>query len=807
MIANLLLTFYRVTARHPRYALLNLGGLSLGIAVFLTLGLFVRFETSFDDFIPNADKIYAVGTRWDVPGRGEQTFEYSMAGMLDVLHEDFPDLVGTRLWDHRLTVHSNGESTLEQEEAVDPDFFKVFDLPLVQGDKANALQPGKMMLTEAMARKYFGRTDVIGDTLRVNEEEGERSYVISAILKDIPHNTERKFDFIRLITPDLVAARGANYRNFGSTSLNTYVRFDDPAQAAALGSQLDDFVDRKGGTVNGGQKRTTIMTLRLLPFLGLHLRDPKAMTSVLTLGLVGILSFGIAAINFINLATARAGMRAREVAVRRTLGATQTGLRVQFLGEALLMTLLSLIGGLSLVELTLPVINAAGGTDLALHYGPFLFSMLGAVLAMGLLSGIYPAFVLAAFQPAQILASSRSPSGGKLGMRVREALVVLQFAAVIAFFVMTTGFMRQLDHMRSSDLGFRREGLFVVPSTYDWAVTPPMLHSILAAFRATPGVTAVTVSDGAPGDDNESDWDRVWRPGSEDKGTDMQHSIVGPDFFKTYGANLLAGRLVDMSHPGDKTASPGSLDDRNIVINLRAVREYGFASAQDAIDQTLMTASPRGQTKLHIIGVVDDIRFRNPKDGRPPEYFFLMEEPSQQMVTGIRYEGVPQEEMRSRIQEAWRKVAPEVPLEIISANDNLAKYYKPDDNRSHLFLIGALVAAAVGCIGLYGMAAFSTSRRMLEVAVRKVLGASRGSIVKLLVGQFMRPVLLANVIAWPIGYVALSNWLSQFDDHVPVGFVTFIAAGGAAMAVAVVTVAALAFASANAEPGKALRSE
>lgn len=802
MIANTLLTFYRVSTRHPRYALLNLAGLAFGIAVFITLGLFVHFETSFGTWIPDVDKVYEVGTRWILPGRPISTELDSMSGLLEQLHEDFPDLVGTRLWGMRATLHKDGDVVLENgEEIVDSDFFKVFDLPLLAGDKATALMPGKVMITEEMARKYFGRTDVIGESLRIVDEEGDKNYAVSAVLKDIPHNSDEKFDFVRLLTPALIAGRTQYWYHWGSTSLETFVRFDIPAQAENFESQLDAFSNRKGGTVNGGQPRTTMETVRLVPFLERHLHDPKDAAAVLTLGLVGVLAFIIAAINFVNLATARAGMRAREVAVRRTLGATQNSLRTQFLGEALIMTALALVVGLSLVELCLPAINTACGTDLTLEYKPYLAGLIGAVLAMGLLSGLYPAFVLSAFRPAQILASSRSPSGGKLGMRVREGLVVLQFSTVIVFFIMTIGFIRQLDHMKSEDLGFPREGLMIVPSTYEKAVTTDMLRGILAAFRATPGVVSITTSDAAPGDNNETDFQSIWKPSNKDGDINAQYAEIGPDFFQTYGAVLLAGRFLDLSH-GDASSGDKSA---NVVINAKAVEELGFGSPDAAIDQIMLT--PFDGQQLHIVGVIEDVRFRSPKSGRPPEYFYLSETPTLWPITAVRYQGVAEPEMRERLQAAWRQAAPEVPFQVKSAIDNLDKYYKPDRNRSHLFEIGALVAALIGCIGLYGMAAFSTSRRMLEVAVRKVLGASRGAVVKLLVGQFMLPVLLANVLAWPIGYIALSNWLAQFSDRIAIGPLPFVTATGVALAVAVATVSVLAFGSANAAPAKALRSE
>lgn len=265
---------------------------------------------------------------------------------------------------------------------------------------------------------------------------------------------------------------------------------------------------------------------------------------------------------------------------------------------------------------------------------------------------------------------------------------------------------------------------------------------------------------------------------------------------------MLAGRFPDLSH-GDAHVKGSTTF--NVVLNAKAVRELGIASPEAAIGQSLK--GPDDHQLLQVIGVVDDLRFRNPKDGLPPEYFYFVDPPARSPVAGVRYAGVSATEMRQRLAAAWRQAAPEVPLEIISAVDNLDKYYQPDRNRSHLFEIGALVAASIGCIGLYGMAAFSTSRRMLEVAVRKVLGASRGAVVTLLVGQFMMPVLLANLLAWPIGYLALANWLSQFSDRITIDFLPFVVATGVALAVAVITVAALAFGSANAAPAKALRSE
>jgi putative ABC transport system permease protein len=803
MLKNILLTFYRVTVRHPLYAGLNLLGLSFGIAVFVTLSLYAHFETSFESWIPNADKIYTIGTLWTLPGRPDNQTDSSMGGLYDQLHEDYPDLLETRVWPNTATLHLGADVVSEREALVDPDFFKLFDLPLVAGDKAGALEPGRIMLTESMARKYFGRTDVLGETVRVGDGEGSATYAVSAVLRDLPHNTDLNFDFVRLLTPASHKDMNAYWAHWGSTSVSTYARFETAAEAARFGAGLDDFVDRKAGEARPGIPYHKIEALRLLRLLQSHLRDQQSGTAVVTLALVGLLSFFIAAINFINLSTARAGMRAREVAVRRSLGATRSTLRVQFLGEALLMTAAASICGLSLVELCLPIINTAGGLDLSLdyrHQGGFLAMLMGGVLVLGLLSGVYPAVVLSGFQPAQVLASSRSPTGGRFGMRVREILVIVQFAVVIAFFVLTWGFERQIDHMKTADLGFQRSGLMIVPA-YDSDVTPAMVQAITTAFRQVPGVSAVGIGNSAPGDENQTNGTNIKLPGESGGDINLTYSSIGPDFFTAYGAVLLAGRLLDEAH-GDEVSSDES-KTANIVVSRQAALMMGFKSPEDALDKTAYS----GKQPLHIVGVIETLQFRSPKGEILPMYYYFYKDLKNAPVLAVRYDNVSESEIRRRLTEAWQSAAPEVPVKLISANDNLDKYYKPDRNRSNLFGAGALIAALVGCIGLYGMASFTASRRMLEVAVRKVLGASRRALVSLLVGSFLRPVLIANLIAIPVAFFVLRSWLTQFSDHIAVTPVPFLVGGGAAILVAAVTVGTLAWNAANSEPGRALRHE
>lgn len=806
MIANFFLTYYRVTIRHPLYAALTLSGLSFGIAVFLVVALFVRFESSFEAWLPNAHQLYEVQTRWQKPGHTETLIDQTPGLLFDQLRQDYPDLIGTRLWWVDATLHVGGDVVREREQLVDPDFFKLFDLDLAAGDKATALQPGKILLTEAMARKYLPYGQGIGATIRLTDQEGDESYVVSGILKDLPRNTDLSFDFVRLITPAAITSR-TDWREWGSIFLVTYLRFSDPAAIDRQEGAFDGFADRQMGLNKAGAPMHESMTWRLKSIRGAHLRDQQSRQGLMILGLVGVMSLAVAAINFVNLATARGSMRAKEVAVRRSLGATRGALRRQFLGEAVLTTFFAWIGALSLVEISLPIINAAGGLDLALRYsqdGLFLLALMGVLLLFGLAAGLYPAVILSSFQPAQVLAASRTPSGGRSGSRVRESLVLVQFVVVTVFFVMTWGFLRQLDHMRSADLGFRHEGLLVTVSTHESRMTPALMRAVWIAFGQVPGVESVGAGASAPGVDDFNFHLTVTSPQHAEQEVDILHAEIEPSFFQTYQASLLGGRFLDHAHAADRVSDLAGGAAVNVVINAKALQALGFHRPEDAIDQTLRNGKG---APLHIVGVVGDLRFRSPKKELSATFYHLNSDQPEHQITAIRYSGVDEAEMRNRISAAWRSAVPEIPLDLVSADDNLGKYTRPDRNRTRLFTVGAGVAALIGCIGLYGMAAFTTSRRLLEMAVRKVLGASRGAIIGLLVGQFMRPVLLANLIAWPIGYGVLGNWLTQFNDRISVGLEPFLIAGGAAALVAAVTVSTLAVASANAPPGRALRNE
>ncbi|MDV6332271.1 ABC transporter permease [Asticcacaulis sp. 201] len=813
MLKSTFTAFYRSFVRHPLYALLNLLGLSLGIAVFIALSLFYRFETSYESWSPKLPQIYTIGISFHFPGMTDDTGIGSMGGLLEELKTAYPQTDGTRYWPDSVIVHKGADVFNEQINLVDANFLIFFAVPVVYGDPANALSdPSHVVLSASLARKYFGVTNAVGRTMVLNDEEGLKTYTVSAIVADLPKNTEMKLDILRLLTPQRTALR-SNWHHWGSVQLATYLKFKSRTEANALAVQFPAFTDRQAGQSFGPDvKPHKMLELKLIPLADAHLISPKLKAAVISLGVVGIVALALALINYVNLATARAGLRAREVAVRKTLGAAPLALRLQFIFEAMLTLLLAFLVALSFVELSLPLLNSAGGLSLKLDYHAdalWIASVLAIVMVAGLVAALYPAFALSAFKPAQVLASSRTPGGGRTAGILRTGLAMVQFTAVAVAFILIMGFLLQIRHIQNADIGFQRSNLMIVNSIRDNAVTQSQRDAFVAGANALPGVSYVTIANAIPGDTSSVNNSNIVRPGQVDSATEsptVNYSIVGPEYFQLLGAKMLVGRVFDVQRGEDQMWDDKTTDkDRvySVVISRRAARDMGFPTPQAALNQTARF----NDHTVRIIGVVEDMRFYNPNEPIPAKLYLFDAHASESVVGMVRYQGLSAPAMREKLQHLWRQIAPAVPFDVTSAADNLDKYYKPERDRTHLFTIGAGIAALIGCIGLYGMAAFNTGRRVREIGVRKVLGASAGRVVGLLLRQFLYPVAIASLIAWPLGWLALERWLSQFDDAIAMPLWVFPVASGVALAIALVTVAGVAFGAASTEPGKALRHE
>jgi putative ABC transport system permease protein len=722
-----------------------------------------------------------------------------MGGLIEQLREDFPDTVGTRLQAMDANVVRGGNATTEPFAYADANFLDIVRLPIIAGDATRALQaPDNVLISETIAKRYFPNANPIGKTLTLTAIGKTNNYRVAALFRDLPSNTEMRFSILAK-TPNPHPDR--MWFHWGSSRVWTILRFETPQDAARFQGQMRAFVDRRAAKDQGVSVKN--LSLKITPLTEIHLQTTagRKMT-VATLGIVGVLTLLIAIVNYVNLATARAGLRAREVAMRKVLGASRRALVRQFLGEAVLVAVMAALGGLILAELGLPPINAAGGLKLALDYAVVVPALVVLAIVVGGLAGLYPAALLSRFPAAAVLASARSPGGGRAGARVREALVVFQFALAIAFMIGTVVLIAQTRHVRGADVGFRRDGLVIVSSTSDSAVKEAQLTAFLARVAMLPGVRSVTTSDSAPGSSSFNS-DSYAAPGKPEPGPSLQAILVSSNFFPTFGLKLIAGRLPDDAHRADdaRNANDSAPNVMNVVLNRKGVEALGFGSPEAALGKTVGRGNPRT-----IIGVVENARFFSPRDPVNPTMYYYQSRFTTIPRTTLRIDGDPQA-MIAKLRTIWRQIAPDVPFEARTASQNMEDYYQADDRATRLFGIGAGLAVLIGCVGLWGLASFNTQRRVKEIGIRKTLGASATDIVRLLVGQFLRPVLIANLIAWPLAYVAMRTWLAGFDDRVSLSLLYFVGASALALTIAVLTVLGQSLRASRAAPAWALRHD
>jgi putative ABC transport system permease protein len=800
-------SFVRSLARHRFYAALNIGGLAVGVAVFLVLLLFVRFELSFERWMPNHDEVYLIQSAWNVPDSPiNGNYFQTMGGLLEHLRDDFPALVGTRIRGGKNggAVQVDGRAVRDNVAQVDGTFFDVFDLPMAAGSSVGALKdPNSVVISESAARRYFGEKNPIGENLSVSLDE-LKTYRVASVFRDLPDNSDLVVD---VLIPLPRTLNDPNWFNWGGASLMTFVRFDSPDAARQFEGKLPNFIDRRARTALG-ENASQLLGLKLLALAAMHL-TPEGQTTasrkitVITLSIVGLATLLIAIVNYINLATARVSLRAREVAIRKVVGADHATLRRQFLVESMLTVACAALLGLILTELSLPFINAQAGTTLSIPYFEALLVLAGVVIAAGVLAGIYPAVLLSKYEPAAVLMSSRSPSGGKTGALLREVLVVAQFGIATAFLIATTVIIAQINHVRNADLGFDRNGLVTVLSLRDSLIDPAQKRAYVEAVKGIPGVIAVTYANSAVGGSGQDNADNVAVPGVPGDGPSLRWEMVGPDFFDVYKTRVLAGRVFGDSFGADDFALRPEGSAAKIVINRDAVRALRFASAEDAVGKTVGGDRPRT-----IIGVVENMRFASPREPVAPTYYFYTRdlETIGNTVLSVRYQ-IGSYDVLSQLEASWQQTIPQVPFDAATAQERLREFYRDDDRASQLFGAGAVLAILIGCVGLWGLASFNTSRRVHEIGIRKTLGASSNDIVRLLVGQFLKPVLIANLIAWPLAYYATSSWLAGFDDRIWMSPMFFLIASLLALGIALATVIGQSLRASRAAPSWALRHE
>jgi putative ABC transport system permease protein len=539
--------------------------------------------------------------------------------------------------------------------------------------------------------------------------------------------------------------------------------------------------------------------------------------SIATFAVIALLILGMAVVNFTNLATARASQRAREVALRKVLGATREQLVVQFVAESVLISAVAMVLALALVELLVKPFAAFLDADLALAYfgrGGILLPAIGLTLLVGVVSGLYPAFFLSRFQPAQVLKANRSAAETPGSGRLRTALVIGQFAVSIGLIICTAVIYGQTVYARSVDPGYKRDHILQVEDLNRYQLLDKA-QTIVEQMKHVPGVQAVGLTDIGVSTDNNNNAGIIV-PGSNRQATIGQYG-VDEGFLDAMGLKLLAGRWFDRNRAMDDATFnfPITKDQEiayarrgvNVVLNQYAVRKLGFKSPQEAIGKVVhseLFEPGTGMVDINIIGVVGDSRFRSVRTPIDPIMFSDQHKGPGYMI--IRYRGDPAT-VEAAVERQWNQMIKDVPFQAKFSEDIMRELYKAEDSRAQIFAAFSLLAVIIGCLGLFGLAAFTAERRTKEIGIRKVLGARTRDIIRLLVWQFSRPVIIANVIAWPVAWWMMRDWLNGFDQRIALTPVPFVIAAVIALGIAIATVVGHAVKVARANPIHALRYE
>jgi putative ABC transport system permease protein len=832
MWRNYLTIALRTLTRNRAYALINIFGLALGLAACLLILLYVRYESSYDAWLPDADRIFQVQATWHEPGQPVSRSQNSPFPLRDTLAGGFPQV-------EALTVMRTGQTVLMRDgqpmfldaAIVDPGFFDIFRLDFVSGSPARALPDTRsIVLTESEAIRQFGTADAAGRTMTLGAGAGRMDYRVSGVIRDLPKNSSLRLAVIYRYNPSDFDALPANEKGWGNMDQQHYLKLRPGADAAAINAALPAWEKRTiAPQVIDGRpaSQADILDLKLVPIAAVHLGDAEqgALTplgdrrTLATFGVVALLILGMAVMNFVNLSTARATQRAREVALRKVLGARRGQLMAQLLGESLLMVGIAMLLALAGVEIAAAWSKTWIEADLRVDYlgeGGILWPALALFAATGLLGGLYPAFYLSRFQPAAVLRANQAAAEAPGSGRLRAALVVVQFAIAIGLIVCTSIIYWQTRYVQNVDPGYRRDGLIQIDAAWRFAGDGTEYEAAKRELLAIPGVVATARTNLGLAATNKSNM-TVRAPGAP---ADLSLGFyrVDADFFRTMDMRLLAGRFLGDRFAKDRlTRPPEDALDRpagpqlaarglNIVVNRQAAKLLGFATPAAALGKTLRVSVDGDELVPSIIvGVVGDTRIRTARDAIEPILYGYDPERTSQVV--VRYAAARPRDVMERLAGVWRKFEPEIPFQGRFAEDIIAEVYAAERARGALFAAFSGLAVLIACLGLYSLASFATERRTKEIGIRKVLGARSRDIVRLLAWQFSKPVIVANLIAWPVAWWVMRDWLNGFDARISLGPTPFLLAALLALVIAIGTIAGHAFKIARSNPIHALRYE
>ncbi|MGZ3763989.1 MAG: ABC transporter permease [Mucilaginibacter sp.] len=799
MIKNYIKVAWRNIWKNKVFSTINIIGLAVGMAAFMVIMMFVAYEKSFDDF--HTKNIYRLNEVQTIGQQGTtQKVALSMFPMGPALKQELPEVKNfTRVhWDEKYQLTNNNKKIfLPQVFFVDSTFFKIFDFRVIRGDsQTGLLKPHTAMLTEETAKRMFGDADPIGKVI-THYGDDTVTYAVTGIIANVPKNSQLQFDalfsFSSIYKPWM-------FTNWGGNWLNTYLDLAPGTNPAALDKKFPAFIKKHMGP--DGPKYIKLFVLPLrdvhsnsadigLDYINYQKFDKKSTNLFAIIALIVLI---IACVNFINLSTARSAERAKEVGVRKSIGAHRFQLAIQFLAETVQISFIALIFAVALVEVALPYINSLSERSITLHIFSSLGTLsavLGGTILIGLISGVYPAIYLSSFQVVRVLKGSVQV--GKDKGLLRNILVVTQFASAIFLMIATVFVLKQLKFMQSQDPGYNRDQIVNIPMDGVTSRKYDRFKSELSGSTLVSGVTASVDILGSHLDQTTITFKPANGP-KQQLGTTLL--VVDNNYLDLYKIKLVAGK----NFTSDRTQ-----DTRQYIVNEALAKELLKDHPKNPI--TSLIGQQFGFDSLGTItGIAKNFNFNSLQYKIEPMFMVSSHSMGFRDVS-VKINGGNTNAAIAFIKSKWDSIYPDYPFEYQFLDDHFNEVYKADNQVSQIVGILAGLAIFISCLGLFGLASHSAERRVKEIGVRKVLGASVQRIVLLLSGNFLKLVLIANLIAWPLAWYAMHRWLYDFAYRIDISWTIFVAVAFISVLIALVTISFQSVKAAIANPVKSLRSE
>ena len=793
MLKNYFITSVRSLMRNKGFSMINIIGLAVGLATFSLISLYVYHQLSFDRYHKNADRIVRIVE--NLRTENELLFQStSSPPMGPRMLKEFPEVENyVRFQNWSLVGQRNGNSYYERDCYIaDSTVFDIFSFNLTKGDKKSALrEPYSIVLTESMAKKYFGAEDPVGQTLQMDYD----NYKVTGIVEDPPENSHFRFTNLISFSTWSQYNKGGEEKGWFWNGFHTYLLLHDKKSIEKVSAKMKGFIDKnigKGGMYYEDLPLQPLTSIYMAPQRSWENGTRGSMSNVYILSIIAVFILAIACFNYINLATARASRRLKEVGLRKSLGAMRSMLIAQFLGESIIVAVVASLIAALLAWMALPAFRTLIESPLSLSILPSPWITFAAAIALvfiiGILAGAYPALIISRFHPLQVFRPSTK--GWYSHHNFRKVLVTTQFILSIGLVAGTLLVNDQLDLMRNQDLGFNKNATLILPTNGDTTIIKH-LDAFKNELKLVKGVRTVTGSASVPGQGTNNLYTEIEMTDGKMSPTNINFNFADHDFISSYGIKLLAGRdFLREVHADDTTA---------VLINETAIKNFGWTP-----EQAIGKRFRMGDTNGKIIGVMKDFHYRS---------LHMKVEPLLIALTkGVRSLSIHLDESNisesvDRLQQKWNELVPHLPFDYSFLDVDFDRQYKADQQLGKVAGIFTGLAIFIGCLGLLGLTSFVVERRTKEIGIRKVLGASVPSVVILIAREFVWLIMVALVIATPLTWYLIQEWEQNFTLQAAINPVRFLMAGAAVFIFAWLTISVLSLRAASENPTKALRVE